>query len=168
MKAQARNLISFLICVALVSQGYSAESASATAEVIISLRIPDIITISGLDPIQMRWQPGKGAYYGKDRLCVHRHESETYSVVASSWNGGSDTFLLRRGASLVPYSVAWNGRKLHAGNPVDIRSSMDEHQTACSEQGNTKVEVTATPEQARGALEPGMHTDVLLLGVRAE
>lgn len=59
MKSPERSAVSLLFSMLLVSQGYCAESTSATAQVVISLRIPDMISISGLDPIEMAWQPGQ-------------------------------------------------------------------------------------------------------------
>jgi hypothetical protein len=138
-----------------------------TASSRITLHIPETARISGLDNIDLHWKAGRNRYYGSDRLCVYQRKTHRYRVSATSANGGRKAFLLRRGNSVVPYAVAWNGAPLPAGGSMAMERLPAPSAQGCGDTGNAMIEVMANPDDVKQVPAGGLYTDVLMLRIQA-
>ena len=150
----------------LFSPLLAAQPLSSTAQVRISLTIPESIRLSGLHDITMRWQPDRGDYVGEAHACVTLRGMNQYTVTLSSRNSRAGRFVMTRGDSRVPYAVRWNQQSLTSGLRSAVFQAKTDRAVRCSDEVVLQVETDL--HQARQATTPGEHEDILTVRLQAE
>lgn len=159
------TLFTGLAMAGLVCAQQGAPSASASAE--ISLRIPELVRLSGLSDISL--QGSDAGFQGGNQLCVYRNNSAgQYSIIADSDNGAGAGFTLRNNDSAVAYQVLWNGETLSDGNNSGVFDGANHQSLSCNGEANAHLLVSVSDSALAEASQPGEHRDTLTLTVIAE
>ena len=141
--------------------------ASSGGTIGITLRIPEMIRLSGLRDLELSFDEGSERFEASTRLCVWQNTESGYSVTASSSNGG-DAFRLRNGESHIDYGVAWGERDLRSGERAQISLATRPEHMDCDGDGNVALRVHTGADDVAAAERLADHSDTLLLKVVAE
>ena len=141
--------------------------ASSGGSIGITLRIPEMIRLSGLRDLELSFDEASEIFEASARLCVWQNTEGGYSVTASSSNGG-DAFRLRNGDSSIDYRVEWDEQYLESGQRMEMASATRPESMDCDGEGNVAMRVHTGADEVTAAEELVDHADTLTLKVVAE
>lgn len=154
------------------SQGNVGTTSSGSID--ISLTIPNLVRIFGLNDIALGSYTGTGTMTGNDTFCVHSNViSGTYKIKATSANGTGGDFRVKSGANYIVYGVDFNDDTAQAGStsldhdtesagPYNATKYPNVGNATCAGSENAGAWVTFQ-EAALQEAEPGSYTDTLTL-----
>jgi hypothetical protein len=147
---------------------------TSTGSIDISLTIPKLVRIFGLNDIALGSYTGTGTMTGNDTFCVHSNvTSGTYKVKATSANGTGTDFRVKSGSNYIVYDVTFDDDTTEAGStgldhdtesagPYSATKYANVGTATCAGSENAGAWVTFQ-ETALQEAEAGSYTDTLTL-----
>ena len=142
--------------------------ASSGGSIGVTLRIPEMIRLSGLKDMELAWRSDAGVFAAENGLCVYRTGGGAYSVIVASKTGGGNGFRLNADDSEIAYNVEWNNQRLEDSQPQGPFSNGHPTSLDCNGGENVNLQVHASAEQVGAADRLATHSDTLVLQVVAE